>query len=247
MTLPTLKMTAELGREAEYFQSYSGDLCDDLRFEMLVDGLVIHLEQQPNNIRYKHSYSEHRFFKRAQQSNQALLKACNNKQRSIKTVLDLTGGWGMDSFILACHGQTVTCIEQNTLVHKISAYSLHCARAIKHSAMAANRVEMVHADSVDYLRKHAKPGVYDCIYLDPMFPDHKSSAKPAKSLQILQKLTHNHDIQTCFELALGKASKRVVVKSPAKSVALFEDKADLVYREKTIRFEVFLIASHENY
>ena len=247
MTLPTLKMTAELGRESEYFQAYSGILCDDLRFEMLGDGLVIHLEQQPNNIRYKHSYSEHRFFKRAQQSNQALLKACNNKQRSIKTVLDLTGGWGMDGFILACHGQTVTCIEQNTLVHKISAYSLHCARAIKHSAMAANRIEMVHADSVDYLRKHAKSGVYDCIYLDPMFPDHKSSAKPAKSLQILQKLTHNHDIQTCFELALAKASKRVVVKSPAKSVALFEDKPDLVYREKTIRFEVFLIASHENY
>jgi len=242
-----LKMTAKSGRESEYFQGYSGILCDDLRFEMLGDGLVIHLEQQPNNIRYKHSYSEHHFFKRALQSNQALLKACNNKQRSIKTVLDLTGGWGMDGFILACHGQTVTCIEQNTLVHKISAYSLHCAQAIKHSAMAANRVEMVHGDSVDYLRKHAKSGVYDCIYLDPMFPDHKSSAKPVKGLQILQKLTHNHDIQTCFELALAKASKRVVVKSPAKSVALFEDKPDLVYREKTIRFEVFLIASHENY
>jgi len=247
LTLPTLKMTAELGRESEYFQSYSGILCDDLRFEMLVDGLVIHLEQQPDNIRYKHSYSERHFFKRAQQSNQALLKACNNKQRSIKTVLDLTGGWGMDSFILACHGLSVTCIEQNTLVHKISAYSLHCAQAIKHSAMAANRVEMIHGDSVDYLQCHAKSGAYDCIYLDPMFPDHKSSAKPAKGLQILQKLTHNQDIQTCFELALAKASKRVVVKSPAKSVALFENKADLVYREKTIRFEVFLIPNHENY
>ena len=131
-----MKMTAKSGRESEYFQGYSGILCDDLRFKMLGDGLVIHLEQQPNNIRYKHSYSEHQFFKRAQQSNQALLKACNNKQRSIKTVLDLTGGWGIDSFILACHGQIVTCIEQNTLVHNISAYSLHCAQTIKHSAMA---------------------------------------------------------------------------------------------------------------
>ena len=247
MRLPALNMTVEPGSESEYFQSYSGDLCHALKFEMLVDGLIIHLEQQPDKIRYKHSYSERRFFKRAQQSNQALLKACNNKQRSIKTVLDLTGGWGMDSFILACHGQTVTCIEQNTLVHKISAYSLHCARAIKHSAMAANCVEMVHADSADYLQNHAKSGVYDCIYLDPMFPDHKSSAKPAKGLQILQKLTHNQDIQTCFELALAKASKRVVVKSPAKSVALFENKADLVYRQKTIRFDVFLIPSQENY
>ncbi len=247
MTLSALKMTTELGRESEYFQSYSGDLCHALKFEMLGDGLIIHLEQQPDKIRYKHSYSERHFFKRAQQSNQALLKACNNKQRSIKTVLDLTGGWGMDSFILACHGQTVTCIEQNTLVHNISAYSLHCARAIKHSAMAANRVEMIHADSVDYLQKHANSGVYDCIYLDPMFPDHKSSAKPAKGLQILQKLTLNQDIEKCFVLALQMAGKRVVVKSPAKSSPVSDLKPDLVYREKTIRFDVFLVPSHENY
>ncbi len=80
-----------------------------------------------------------------------------------------------------------------------------------------------------------------------MFPDHKSSAKPAKGLQILQKLTLNQDIEKCFGLALQMAGKRVVVKSPAKSSPVSDLEPDLVYREKTIRFEVFLIASHENY
>lgn len=240
-------MTAELDRESEYFQNYSGFLCHDLKFELLSDGFVIYLHQPPDNIRYKHSYNGHQFFKRAQQSNQALVKASNNKQRNIKTVLDLTGGWGMDSFILACHGQTVTCIELNALVHKISAYSLRCARAIKPSAIAAKRVEMIRSDSVDFLHNHAKSGAYDCIYLDPMFPDHKSSAKSAKGLQILQKLTRNQDIETCFALALQKAVKRVVVKRPAKSSPISDLSPDLVYREKTVRFDVYLTPNRENY
>jgi len=240
-------MTVELDRESEYFQNYSGILCHDLKFELLSDGFIIHLRQPPDNIRYRHSYNEHQFFKRAHQSSQALVKACNNKQRNIKTVLDLTGGWGMDSFILACHGQNVTCIELNALVHKISAYSLRCAREIKTSAIAANRVEMIQGDSADYLHNHGKAGDYDCIYLDPMFPDHKSSAKSAKSLQILQKLTLNQDIETCFELALQKAGKRVVVKRPAKSSPISDLSPDLVYREKTVRFDVYLTTSRENY
>ena len=145
----------------------------------------------------------------------------------------------MDSFILACHGLTVTCIEQNALVHNISTYSLGCARAIKSSAKAASRMEMIHNDSVEYLQSHGESGAYDCIYLDPMFPDHKSSAKSAKSLQILQKLTLNQDIETCFEMALQKAGRRVVVKRPAKSSPISDLGPDLVYREKTIRFDVY--------
>ena len=240
-------ITVELDREAAFFQTYSGILCHELKFELLSDGLIIHLHQPPDNIRYKHSYNEPQFVKRAHQSSQALVKACNNKQRNIKTVLDLTGGWRMDSFILACQGQSVTSIERNALVHKISAYSLGCARAIKPNAIAASRIEMIHDDSVEYLKRHGKSGAYDCIYLDPMFADHKSSAKSAKSLQILQKLTLNQDIETCFELALQKAGKRVVVKRPAKSSPISDLAPDMVYREKTIRFDVYLTPSRENY
>ena len=236
----SLKMIFETSTVSSYFRNYSGLLYQQLEFELLNDGLIIKLQQQPDNIRYKHSYNEPSFFKRAQQSNQALLKACNNKPRNIKTLLDLTGGWGMDSFILACHGHSVTCIEQNELVHQVSAYSLNCAKEIKSSARAANRITLIQSDSTEYLQNHGDSGNFDCIYLDPMFPEHKSSAKSAKSLQILQKLTHNQDIEMCFELALQKARKRVVVKRPAKSAPISDLGPDLVYREKTIRFDVYL-------
>ena len=233
-------MTSELTQESKFFRDYSGILCQQLKFEMLNDGLVINLQQPPDNIHYKHSYSEHHFLKRAEQSNQALIKACNNKARNINTVLDLTGGWGMDSFILAYHGHNVTCIEQNQLLHMINAYSLNRARVIKRSAMAASRIAMIHGNSIDFLQNAGEIDSFDCIYLDPMFPEHKSSAKSTKGLQILQKLTQNQDIKACFDLALQKAGKRVVVKRPAKSPPIFDLIPDLVYREKTIRFDVYL-------
>ncbi len=240
MTLTVLNTVAEIDVESEYFRDYSEYLCQQLEFVLLDDGLIVKLLQPPNNIVYKHSYLDKHFYKRAQQSNQALLKACNNKQRNIKSILDLTGGWGMDSFILACHGHDVTSIEQNQLVHRISAHSLNCARAIKRSTAAASRITMIHNRSADYLQNHDHADSFDCIYLDPMFPDHKSSAKPTKGLQILQMLTQNQDIKTCFEMALQKAKKRVVVKRPAKASPLSDLLPDLVFREKTIRFDIYL-------
>ena len=240
MTLAVLNFLVNTAVDSDYFRDYSGNLCQQLEFEILDDGLIVKLIQQPDNIVFKHSYLEHHFFKRAQLSNQALLKACNNKQRNIKSILDLTGGWGMDSFILACHGHELTSIEKNLLVHRISAHSLNCARAIKRSAAAASRITMILNDSADYLLSHEDANSFDCIYLDPMFPDHKSSAKSAKGLQILQKLTQNEDIQICFEIALQKAKKRVVVKRPAKSSTISDLRPDLVYREKTVRFDVYL-------
>ena len=63
-----------------------------------------------------------------------------------------------------------------------------------------------------------------------------------KEMQILQALTVNADIDSSFELALGKARKRVVVKRPAKAARLGNLKPDLVYREKTIRLDVYLTA-----
>ena len=189
---------------------------------------------------FQHSFVSGALPVRARQSTQALLKACSNKQRNIKTVLDLTAGWGIDGFTLAWHGQRVTLLEQNELVHAIVAYSLSRLAADHHGAAIAERIFIENANANTYLQSSDANHEYDCIYLDPMFPRHKSGAKPAKDMQILQALTANVEIDSCFELALQTARRRVVVKRPAKAVQLSSLKPDLVYREKTIRFDVYL-------
>jgi 16S rRNA (guanine1516-N2)-methyltransferase len=212
----------------------------NIDFTVVSDGIIIDWHDVSDHLQFKHSYNETRFLKRVQQSDQALLKACNNKQRSIKSLLDLTGGWGIDSFILAYHGLRVTMLERNELVYHVSRYALNYARSIKQTSAAANRIDLIHSSSIEFLLAQKRINPFDCIYLDPMFPDHKSTAKPAKEMQILQQITQNQNIEECFKLALEKAAKRVVVKRPAKSKPFSSLAPDLVYKAKTIRFDVYL-------
>jgi 16S rRNA (guanine1516-N2)-methyltransferase len=190
-----------------------------------------------SGLAFEHSFLSGPLAKRARQPGQAIVKACNNKQRNIHRVLDLTGGWGVDGFTLACHGQQVTMLEHHPLVYSVLAYSLERFEQ-QHRDFSSLHIEQVNAS--DYLSTPDITGTFDCIYLDPMFAAHKSSAKPAKEMQILQAITDNLDIESVFERALQVASRRVVVKRSLKALALGGQKPDMVYREKTIRFDVYL-------
>ncbi|TNF89003.1 MAG: rRNA methyltransferase, partial [Gammaproteobacteria bacterium] len=202
-------------------------------------GVGIYLRQP--ELYFYHSFVTGALARRASQSKQALLRACNNRARDIDCVLDLTAGWGADSLTLAYHGQRVTLLEQNELIRAILAYSLaRLAEEDATGAAVAARLSLLPAEAGAYLRALDDTREFDCIYLDPMFPAHKSGARPAKEMQILQALTHNRDIEACFELALSRARRRVVVKRPAKAPTLTEVKPDIVYREKSIRFDVYL-------
>ena len=223
----------------ELVEAIQGDHCDPellLRIEDTALTFCSQIAEQQTC--YTHSFIDQRLQQRAAQKNQALIKACNNKKREFHRVLDLTAGWGRDSFILAWHGQQVTLVEQNPLLFHCLDYLLKGAR--KHADNEVlQRLRLVHANALDFIGE-ACAREYDCLYLDPMFPAHKSSAKPAKELQILQLLTENLSIETVFERALELAVRRVVVKRPLHAAPLNGQKADLVYREKTIRFDVYL-------
>jgi 16S rRNA (guanine1516-N2)-methyltransferase len=202
------------------------------------EGVFVNLVE--SRLRFHHGFISGPLANRARQSTQAIIKSCSNKQRNIATILDLTAGWGADSLTLAGNGKQVMMLEQNPLVYAIVAYSLNRLGATTAGSALANRLSIENTSALDYLSAHAEAKGYDCIYLDPMFPAHKSGAKPAKEMQILQALTGNIDIEICFETALQQAHKRVVVKRPAKAPTINALKPDLVYREKTIRFDVYL-------
>ena len=205
-----------------------------------IDDRGVAIELGELKLCFHHSFISGPILKRASQTNQTLLKACNNKQRNIRQVLDLTAGWGVDGYTLARHGQSVTLIEQNPLVQAIVAHSLAQLAADPANAEIAGRLSIEAIDARHYLQNLSGEHEFDCIYLDPMFPAHKSTAKPAKEMQILQSLTENSDLESCFELALKKARKRVVVKRAARAEPLGQHKPDLVQRAKTIRFDIYL-------
>ena len=231
-------MNHSTGTALEFLKTSAGGIDKEIHIEATDSGVEI--SYPARRIQFNHSFIHGPFARRATQSSQALLKACNNKRRSIKTLLDMTGGWGVDSLCLAFQGHQVTLLEQNALVFAVVAYSLACLATNQPDDPAAKRITLKQINALEYLQsRHSDPG-FDCIYLDPMFPGHKSTARPAKALQVLQALTENREIDACFELALQTAVKRVVVKRPARAEKLSDLKPDIVYREKTIRFDVYL-------
>jgi 16S rRNA (guanine1516-N2)-methyltransferase len=213
-----------------------------LAVKLEADALGVQVGLTESGLAFHHSFIAGPVSKRARQTDQLLLKACSNRQRSIHSVLDLTAGWGVDGFILARHGHVVTMLEQDKLIHGIVAWSLQQLANDAAQAPVAGRLNIDNTDALEYLQAMQGDQHFDCIYLDPMFPAHKSSAKPAKEMQILQALTGNSSIDTCFALALQRARRRVVVKRAAKAPPLTGQKPDLVHRAKSIRFDVYLIA-----
>ncbi len=202
------------------------------------DGVRLRLDAP--RLEFHHSFASGPIARRARQSNQALLRACRDRKRTIARVLDLTAGWGADALLLASHGYRVDLVERDALLHAVVAHGIECLAADPERAAIAARLRCHRADSRDFLESLAPTTRFDCIYLDPMFPPHKSGARPGKEMQLLQLLTDNAGIEACFELARERARNRVVVKRPAKAPALVAREPDIVYREKTIRFDVYL-------
>ncbi len=218
----------------------ASDSAASITCEATDTGVSIHWPQE--NICFQHSFVVGELARRAKQPNQGVLKACSNRKNTISSVLDLTGGWGQDSLILATHGKEVTFVEKNNTVFEVVKQSLRVLSETQPDHQLLRHLSIVHSNAVDFLARPDIP-LFDCIYLDPMFPAHKSGAKPSKSLQLLQQLTDNEDIDSVFLMALQRAGNRVVVKRPLKASFLTDREPELSVREKTIRFDVYLTGS----
>ncbi len=213
-------------------------ITDDFLLQIEDDHIALCTRIQRQKTCFRHSLTQPKLLRRAQQKNQALFRACNNKKRELTTVCDLTAGWGKDSLMLANHGQRVEMLEQHPVIFQCMNFLLQIARHEKPHTVY-DQMNLRHENSLDYLATRDR-GFADCLYLDPMFPAHKSCALPGKDLQILQRLTQNRDMEDVFRLALEKAGHRVVVKRPLHAQTLDAQKPDIVYREKTIRFDVYM-------
>ena len=155
-----------------------------------------------------------------------LAKACS--ALSGRKVLDAFGGWGIDGFTLSALGCEVTILEVNPLICTIARYlaiELGCAA----------KVLCINAEW--YLR--STNTVFDVVYLDPMFPAHPKSAKPARRMQVLESLARQDtDVDRVFELAKSRTRDRIVVKrrrteSPGRLTP------DWNICGKSVRFDVY--------
>ncbi len=167
-----------------------------------------------------------------------IVKAVNIRGRASVTVLDATAGLGRDGFVLASHGFAVTLLERDPIVHALLADGIDRARAHDATREIAASISLYQADLLSW--EPASDEKPDVVYLDPMFPQRRKSAKIKKEMALLQDfLREPSDERMLLERARQLANTKVVVKRPLKAEPLAGRKPSSQLRGRSTRFDVY--------
>lgn len=163
-----------------------------------------------------------------------ILRAC--KLEPHFTVLDATAGFGRDAALLASTGAKILMCEREAILQALLKDGLR-----RLDPASGLNLHLIEADALDYLSALQPEAYPDVIYLDPMHPERRKSARVKKDLYALQLLLGADAHAERLLISSRAHSKlRVVVKWPAKQQALL--KPNYSVEGKTIRFDVYLAA-----
>ena len=172
---------------------------------------------------------------------QNIAKALGIKSSLRPAVLDATAGLGKDAFLMASLGCKVSLLERSAVVHALLANGL--ARTGYYGEeidIILGRMNLHFGDLMEFV---ADSKQFDVVYLDPMFPERRKSAKVKKDMAALQQLLgHQTDGAELLDYAKLLAKKRVVVKRAKLSPHLGPGKPDIVLKGSSSRYDVYLIA-----
>ena len=177
---------------------------------------------------------------------QAIAKAVGLSGKFLPGVLDLTAGLGGDGFVLASLGCRVRLLERNPIVHSLLRDGLDRAvMAGEQDSELADivaRLSLIEADSKQFLGQLAASEQEDIVFLDPMFPERKKSAKVKKEMQVFHSIVGaDPDAGELLELALQRARYRVVVKRSASADHLAGMAPSYSLEGKSTRFDIFAL------
>lgn len=172
---------------------------------------------------------------------QLILKAIGvNKYGNSMSVLDATPGLGKDSFIFSSYGYDVLLLERNPVVCALLDDGLN--RLFQSDNPFFKKYGIISLQKGSILEQNLNNELkFDIIYLDPMYPEKRKSAKVKKEMAIFQNLIGSDDDSFLLLQSAKKiAKKRVVVKRPKTALFLNNEKPDIQYASKNTRFDVYL-------
>ena len=177
---------------------------------------------------------------------QAIAKAVGVSGKFQPQVLDLTAGLGGDAFVLAGLGCELQMLERNPIVYSLLADGLQRASSegLDDTELASimARMTLLEGDSAAYLKALPADQLNDIVYLDPMFPERKKSAKVKKEMQAFHGIVGaDEDAVGLLDLALARARYRVVVKRSASAGHLADRAPTYSLEGKSTRFDVFAL------
>ena len=182
-------------------------------------------------------------------SKQGIVKAVGIKRSNLPSIVDGTAGLGKDSFLLASLGCSVTMYERSPIVHALLADGLQ--RGATADAAVAAVIPNLQLRNFNFDATIKLDQSVDVVYLDPMFPESKRSARVKKDMYLLQRLLggeqqarskqeNQRDEFNLLDAAKNIAEKRVVVKRGKASPYMGACKPDVEFKGSSNRYDVYL-------
>lgn len=211
---------------------------------------------------------------------QSLVKALGLKSGQRYQVLDATAGLGKDAFLIANTGCRVTLLERSPVIFALLQDGLSRLQGAGPDALSTDTSSVLSPSEIvspalnmslrqmDFLTWPDSDQV-DVVYLDPMFPESRKTARVKKDMFLLQQwFSHGErgasaeaEIERCvagsvptsqslgeeeplLRKALKIARRRVVVKRPRLAKPLVGELAPgYSLNGKTNRYDVYLLQS----
>ncbi|MFP4674600.1 MAG: class I SAM-dependent methyltransferase, partial [Opitutales bacterium] len=177
--------------------------------------------------------------------NELIAKAVGVRGDRKPRVFDATAGLGRDAFVLAGLGCELRLAERVDAVRLVLEDGLKRARAVARTEdralmEALDRMQLCTGDAREYLDALSESERPEVVYLDPMFPERRKSAKVKKAMRIFQCLVGSDaDSGELLEAALRQARNRVVVKRPRHAPALEGPEPGYSLEGKRNRFDIY--------
>jgi 16S rRNA (guanine1516-N2)-methyltransferase len=172
---------------------------------------------------------------------QALAKAIGLKRGATPTIIDATAGYGRDAYVLATLGCQITLLERNPILATLLEDAIYRAQADPDTQDIAQRMQLVHHNSTDYLNQLSPEDYPDVIYMDPMYPSRQKAALVKKEMQLLHQLIGpDTDSEELLMTARKIAQKRVVIKRPKSASHVSKHKPSTFVESKNTRYDIYL-------
>lgn len=170
---------------------------------------------------------------------QALPRAAGFDHGRTPSVVDATAGLGRDAFLLASLGAEVTLVERSSEIYSLLKDGLLQAANIGGKATEVTARMTLHLGDAKTLLPKLAPEV---VLVDPMHPPRTKSALVKKEMRLLREIVgSDEDALDLMHVALGAATKRVVLKWPLRApamVGLVQPSHQIL--GKTTRYDVFM-------